>query len=233
MVNLSLLMSGSCFAGYSRLSSVPLTDVFEYGQCRADQQTQLTFDKRPADTSGRYYEASVGAACNILSSEIFALDGGIDLYQSHFHRSENFVEMVQGFLQISVYKLRTNDWSVYGGMHSFGVGNNANYNVGYLMVAHQSGSYQAGVGAYAGNGRLLIDGTGKQDAQGAMGYLQKRWSRSRASLEYLAGKNRFGFLWAGYQVDYSPTIQFTFSYGLAGDREHMRDWLLLRTGLSF
>jgi hypothetical protein len=233
VVSLVLLLATNTHAGFSRLSAVPLTDVFSYGQCRADQQTQLTLDKRPADTAGRHNEYSLGVACNIFSQGIVTIDGGVDLLQAYFHHSDNVVEMAQGYLQLSLYRLKSDDWSIYGGMHGIGVGTNASYNVAYAMAAHNSGSWQAGLGIYSGNKKLLKDNNGRADAQGSMVYIQKSWSRSRASLEYLTGKNRFGFLWVGMQWDYSPTVQFTTSYGLANDRQFGRDWIMVRSALAF
>ncbi len=211
---------------------MPQSDVFAYGQCRADQQTNFTYDKREADRKGVAYEYTVGATCHLLSAGIFNMDAGIDVIEAYFHKADNFAQMLQGNFQMSLYKLSKDDWSVYAGMHSIGFGTNANYNVIYTMVAHQSGSYRAGLGAYTGNNQLLKDQNGAADAQGVMAFLQQELGSGRWSVEYTGGKNRYGYIWGGYQYDYSPTIQLTSSYGYANDRD-MRDWILLRAALKF
>jgi len=98
------------------------------------------------------------------------------------------------------------------------------------MVQNKAGNWSFGLGGYSGNPSLLVD-DGDDDSRGLLAGIWRRLGRGRLALEFQSGRNLFGFLFMGFDLDLSHGYRFTIGHGFANNRDARRDWILVKVGI--
>jgi hypothetical protein len=143
---------------------------------------------------------------------------------------------LQGFFKIAygaqVARRDEKGWSVALGMDDIGtVAGQNDFNVGYFAFQNRSGPLELELGGFYGTDTLRT-ATGEVDKSGALLAARRYLGRGAIGLEWRSGRNRDGYAMLATRVQFDETLAATVGYGVANDRDHMRDWLLVRLTLS-
>lgn len=229
-----LFFQSSAWALPTRILWIPTTSLLEKDFIQVDVENRMAFDKRPTDPLTRTTASAVGASYGWLQIGEVTSEVGMDWVEP---QNKELVAVLQGHFRVRLFDVKKRGWAVALGAQSVGFKPEvSDENIIYVNLENRIfEEWTMGAGAYAGSAKLLLDENGKEDSKGFFWGLWRdvQSGRGKAGVEWMSGKNKYSYLFAGAQFEIQEFVHGTLGYGFAMERETRRDWLLVRLSLDF
>jgi hypothetical protein len=223
--------SSQLWARSPRILWVPVAAAGHDQDCRLQMEQHFTPEKHPGDSPGVFSESAFGFDCRFLRVKSISLDGGLDWRESGSRVTDHFGEPLQGHLRAAYGPGQdgANGWAVALGVDDLGFNSGQNnFNVISLVGQFAAEGWTAVLGAYSGNPNLLVKGSGEPDNDGALLGIWHRTGWATYGIEHFSGKNHFGYSVLGGLIQLNQSTALGVGYGIANNRETMRDLVLLK-----
>lgn len=213
---------------------IPDVKMLREDVCRFDMQDLVTLSRKSSDTPGGFYGMAFGGNCGVYASEQVRIEAGLDWKESHDYAITSLTDGLFAQFQVQLFDIDERHWGLSLGAYDVGTKSGTNnFNVFYFMAQHQAGVYRFGLGAYGGNGQILLNGDGKAESQGLLIGIWKKIENGDIGFEWQTGYNRYGYMFLGARKIISQRTYATLGYGIANDTKLMRDVLLVKLGYVF
>jgi hypothetical protein len=232
LILVAMLVSPNAWSLSTHDLWVPQTETLDSGRWRLDMRNLYTPDKRTGDLPGQYHVSSFGFSIGAYQKNWVGTEIGLDWQEPAAESAEEALTM---HLRVRLKDWRKDGWSIALGTHTFGFKHEvSDYNIMYALLQNRLGqTWSSAVGLYSGSNKLLVNASGTPDSKGVFIGLWNDLPGGRLCIEWMSGQNRFGYGFFGLRSKLHEFVTGNIGYGIAGNREVYRDWLLFRINVLF
>ncbi len=215
-------IAGTAYATPSTQIWIPSTDIQAFGVVHFGADTYNSVTKEPSATTGNTINYGLTAGI-VPHDDKFGVEVGVDYRDMGMGGSRNpwYFNLKSGIKEGSFGGMTP---SLAVGGYDFGTKSSTasatdfrtDSNILYAMAAKTFGpAGRISLGYFSGNGKVLVDDTGKADNTGLLASWDKALNgKWWAAVDYQGGKSSYGALSFGVAYTISPDSSFIFGYNI-------------------